>query len=307
MTSRSLFALLVLALISSSALAQGPKPADPAKQHQESKDPAALKPEMRTLGAGADKAAPGKPAAPPPPTGGEVGTAIDAMAGSCSKALALHTEIAAAAAKVKASNATRQKSNAEMKKRMRAVISAKAKVARAAKKAGSDAAPMADTAKADYEAALAESKTYEVETQNVQATEDQLVQLVAQAEEASAACTKYEEVVRAAAAHAKRAVAEAKKHAAKARQIAAVKAEKARAAARAQQAKELAAAKTETEAARTTLEEVKAEAAKQPATPATPATPASGAAAKKPATPATPAAASEKKPGKPETAGPKPK
>lgn len=295
MTTRSLFALFVLVLAAPIALAQGPKPAEP------------VKPEVRTLAAGTDKAAPGKPAAPPPPTGGEVGTAIDAMASSCSKALALHTEIAASAAKVKASNATRQKSNAEMKKRMRAVISAKAKVARAAKKAGTDAAPMADTAKADYEAALAEGKTYEIETQNVQATEDQLIRLVAQAEEASTACTKYEEIVRAAAAHAKRAVTEAKKHAAKARQLAAVKAEKALAAARAQQAKELAAAKTETETARTTLEEIRAEAAKQPATPATPATPASGAAAKKPATPATPAAASEKKPGKPETAGPKPK
>jgi len=311
MTHRSLLALLLLALAAPTVRAEDPRPAaDPVKQHQQSKDPAALKPEVRTLGAGQAGAGQGKPAAPPPPTSNEVGTAIDAMASSCSQALTLHTEIAAAAAKIKASKATRQKSGLEMKKRMRAVLNAKGKVARAAKKAGSNAAVMADTALADYEAALAEGKTYEVETQNIQATEDQLVRLVTQAEQASGACTQYEAVVRAAATHAKRAVTEAKKHAARARQMAAVRAEKALAAARAQQAKELATAKAQADAAHAAYQEIKAEAAKQPATPATPA---SAAAEKKPATPAAasdkkPAAASDNKPGKPDHAGgPKPK
>jgi hypothetical protein len=209
--------------------------------------------------------APAKPVAPPPPTGAEVGQAVDAMAGSCAKALQLHTDIAALAGKVKASKTARQKSNAEMKKKLRAVKAAQGKVTRAAKKPGTDAATMVEAARADYESALAESKTFEVESQTLQSSEDQLVTLVTSAEEASAACTKYEETVRAAAAHARKAVADAKRNAAKARTMAAIRLEKALAAERAKQTKELEAVKLETEGARTAFETMKGEAAQQPA------------------------------------------
>jgi hypothetical protein len=224
-----------------------------------------------------------KPAAPPPPSGAEVGQAIDAMASSCAKALALHTDIAAHAAKVKASKAARIKSNAEMKKKLRAVKASHGKVTRAAKRPGTDAAAMVETARADYESALAESKTFEVETQAIQSTEDQLIALVRAAEEATTACTKYEELVRASAVHAKKAVTEAKRHAARARAMAAIRQEKALAAERAKQAKDLEAVKLETEGARTAFETMKGEAAKQPA-PA----PAAAADAKKPAVAANP-------------------
>ena len=214
---------------------------------------------------------PAKPAAPPPPTGAEVGQAIDAMTASCSKALELHTEIAATAERRKVSVATRAKSNAELKKKLRAVLAAQKKVERVSKKPGTDAAAVAETAKTDYEAALAESKTVEVETQTAQAAEDQLLKLVTSAEEASASCAKYEAAIQLAATHARKAVVEAKKHAAKARALAALKAVKALEAARAQQAKELVALKTETESARTAFETLKADAAKQPAPVAKPA------------------------------------
>jgi hypothetical protein len=214
-------------------------------------------------------AAPVKPAKPvtpppPPPTGAEVGKAIDAMVSSCAKALELQTEIAASAARRKTAQASRTKSNAELKKKLRAVKLAKKKVEGASKKPGANAAPMADAAKADYEAALAESKTVEVETQSMQAAEDQLLKLVTSAEEASASCAKYEEAVRTAATVARKAVQNAKRNAAKARALAALRAGKALEAARAQQTKELVAIKTDTETARTELEALKAEAAKQP-------------------------------------------
>jgi colicin import membrane protein len=225
-----------------------------------------------------------KPAAPVPPSGAEVGQAVDAMASSCSKALALQTEISTLATKVKASKAARTKSNGEMKKKLRAVKASRGKVMRAAKKPGTDAAALAETARAEYESALAESKTFEVETQAIQSTEDQLISLVKAAEEASSACTTYEATVRAAALQARKAVTEAKRHAAKARQMAAVRQEKALAADRARLAKELAAAKLETESARTELETMKSEAAAQPA-PGAAATPA---AANKAANAATP-------------------
>lgn len=206
-----------------------------------------------------------KPPAPPPPTGAEVAQAVDAMASSCSKALALHTEISALATKVKASRAARTKSNGEMKKKLRAVKASHGKVTRAAKKPGTDAAATVETARADYESALAESKTFEVETQTIQSSEDQLIKLVASAQEASTACTTYEETVRAAATLAKKAVADAKRNAAKARQMAAIRQEKALAADRAKQAKDLEAVKLETESARTELETMRGEAATQPA------------------------------------------
>jgi len=219
-----------------------------------------------------------KPVAPPPPSGAEVGQAVDAMASSCSKALALQTEISTLATKVKTSKAARIKSNGEMKKKLRAVKASHGKVTRAAKKPGTDAAALAETARTDYESALAESKTFEVETQAIQSTEDQLIALVKAAEEASTACTTYEATVRAAATQARKAVTEAKRHAAKARQMAAVRQEKALAADRAKLAKDLAAAKLETESARTELETMKSEAANQPAPGAAPATPAPNAA-----------------------------
>lgn len=256
MTARSSIALFVLALMCAPAVLAE----DAVKKHQESKDPAALKPgTVQTMGAQT------KPAAPPPPTGAQVGQAIDAMAGSCAKALQLHTDIAALAGKVKASKAARQKSNAEMKKKLRAVKATHGKVTRASKKPGTDAATMVEAARTDYESALAESKTFEVETQTVQSSEDQLVTLVKAAEEASVACTQYEETVRAAAAHAKKAVQEAKRNAAKARTMAAIRQEKALVAERAKQAKELEAVKLETEGARTAFETMKGEAAQQPA------------------------------------------
>jgi hypothetical protein len=256
MTARSSIALFALALfVAPAVLAE-----DGVMKHQGAKDPAALK-----AGAGQTKAATAKPAAPPPPTGAEVGQAVDAMAGSCTKALQLHTEIAALAGKVKASKAARQKSNAEMKKKLRAVKATHGKVTRASKKPGTEAATMVEAARTDYESALAESKTFEVETQTVQASEDQLLKLVTLAEEASTACSKYEETVRAAAAHAKKAVADAKRNAAKARTMAAIRQEKALAAERAKQAKELEAVKRETEGARTAFETMKGEAAQQPA------------------------------------------
>lgn len=281
MTARSLIALLITALLCMPALAE-----DAAKKHQESGDPAALKPgAVKTM-------APAKPAAPPPPTGAEVGQAIDAMAGSCAKALQLQTEIAALAGKVKASKAARLKSHGEMKKKLRAMKAARFKVKMAAKKPGSDAATMVETARTEYESALAEGKTFEVETQAAQASEDQLINLVRSAEEASTACTKYEETVRAAAAHAKKAVAEAKRNALKARTMAEVQQEKALAAARAKQAKELEALKVESEAARAELEAMKGEAAQQPAA-------AAPAAANKPANKSANAATPAKDPAAP--------
>jgi colicin import membrane protein len=273
MTARALLTLFALALLVS-PLAHAE---DAVKKHQESKDPAALKPAgVQTT------SAPAKPVAPPPPSGAQVGQAIDAMASSCSKALTLQTEISALAAKVKASKAARTKSNGEMKKKLRAVKASHGKVTRAAKKPGTDAAAMVETARADYESALAESKTFEVETQAMVSAEDQLISLVKAAEESSTACTQYEELVRASALHAKKAVAEAKRNAAKARQMAAIRQEKALAAERAKQAKDLEAVKLETESARTAFETMKTEAASQPA-------PGAVAEAKKPANAATPA------------------
>jgi hypothetical protein len=268
-------ALLIAALLCAPALAE-----DAVKKHQQSADPAALKPGVvRTM------AAPAKPVAPPPPTGAEVGQAIDAMASSCAKALQLHTDIAALAGKVKASKAARIKSNGEMKKKLRAMKAARFKVKQAAKKPGSDAATIVETARTEYDSALAEGKTFEVETQALQASEDQLITLVKAADEASTACTKYEETVRAAAMHARKAVSEAKRSAMKARMMAAVQQEKALAAARAKQAKELEALKVETEGARTELEAMKGEAAQQPA-PGAAATPAAGNKSANAATPA---------------------
>jgi len=197
-----------------------------------------------------------------PPSGAEVGKAIDAMAASCSKALELHTEIAAATDKLKSAQASRAKSGAEVKKRMRAVSASQAKVARASKKPGGDAAAMVEAAKGDYEAALAESKTYEVETKNIQELEDQLLKLVARADQASSSCSEYEDVVQAAARHAKRAVSSAKRDAAKARHLSAVREEKALLAAREKQSKELAKMKEDTDKTRATLEAMKEQATK---------------------------------------------
>jgi len=257
MTVRALITLFALALL----VAPLARAEDAVKKHQESKDPAALKPGgVQTMGTTA-----AKPAAPPPPSGAEVEQAVDAMASSCSKALALHTDISALAAKIKASKAARTKSSGEMKKKLRAVKASHGKVTRAAKKPGTDAATIVETARVDYEGALAESKTFEVETQTIALAEDQLIVLVRTAEGASEACTKYEATVRAAALAAKKAVTEAKRHAAKARQIAAVRQDKALAADRAKHAKDIEAVKLETESARTAFETMKSEAAKQPA------------------------------------------
>jgi hypothetical protein len=294
-------ALFVLGLAAAprASQAQTPGAAQPTMQHQHHKDPAALKPPVpvkattTTTTTVTTTAAPDKPAAPPPPTGAEVGRAVDAMSATCGKALALSEQIEAAVARRKASETTRQKSNVELKKKLRAVLAAQKKVERASKKAGNDAAPMAEAARIEYEAALAQGKTVEVETQNAQAAQDELAKLVAAAQEASTSCSSYEASIRAAATEARKAVAAAKRDAAKARALAGVPAPKALEAARVKQAKELEVNKTSTEGARAALEAMKAEAAKQPAPTAPVAPP--------------PAAASKKKPeaaGKPEKATP---
>lgn len=253
MTVRALITLFALALL----VAPLARAEDAVKK--ESKGPAALKPgSVQTKGAATTK-----PVAPPP-SGAEVGQAVDAMASSCGRALALHTDISALAAKLKAAKTARTKSNGEMKKKLRAVKASQGKVTRASKKPGSDAAALVETARADYESALAESKTFEVETQTIATTEDQLTVLVRTAEGAAEACTKYEATIRAAALAAKKAVTEAKKHAAKARLIGGVRPGKALLSDRAKHAKDIEAVKLETERARAAFEAMKGEAAKQP-------------------------------------------
>jgi hypothetical protein len=218
-------------------------------------------------------AEPAKPVAVPPPTGAEVGTAVDAMGSTCSRALALSTQIEAAVARRKTSMGARMKSNLELKKKLRAVLDAQKKVERASKKPGTDAPALAEAARAEYEAALAQSKTVEVETQNVQGAQDELAKLVTAADEASVSCASYEAAIRRAATEAHKAVEEAKRGAAKAHALAAVPAPKALEATRALQAKELEANRTSTEGARTALEAMKAEAAKQPPPGAAPVKP----------------------------------
>lgn len=279
MTARMLLVVFVVASLARSAHAQ---------------DPAAAK----AAGASAAPHAPAKTAAPAP-SSAEVAKAIDAMASSCGKALELQTEIQAASDRRKAAQTARTKSNAEVKKKLRAVTAAEKRVALASKRPGTNAAELAGAAKADYEAALAESKTVEVETQNMQAAEDQLVKLVDEAQQASESCAKYEEAIRLAAAHAKKAVADARRHAQKARAMAAMRAAKALEAARAQQTKELAALKSGTESARTSFEALKAEAAKQPPPAEKPAPAARAAAAhEKKAAGDEPGKAHDEKPGK---------
>lgn len=258
MTVRRLLAPFAVALLTAApAIAQ---PAAPAK------DPSS-KP--------GSVAAP-KPAAQPP-SSAEVGQAIDAMASSCSTALELHGEIAATADKLKAAQAARAKSSADMKKKVAAVNAAQAKVKAASKKPGADAAALVEAAKADYEGALADGKTYEAETEALRVLEGQLLKLVAQAEEASTACETYEATVKAAAAHAKKSLSDAKDHARKARQLASLPSEKALETKQAQYAKDLDKLKAEADKARAAYEAMKAEAAKQPPAPdkkAPPSTPA---------------------------------
>src|SRR5690349_21267830 len=114
----ALITLSLLALPRASHAQPNPaQPAQPVVQHQQHKDPAAMTPPGHAKREAA--AAPAKPVEQPP-TGAEVGTAIDAMGTTCGKALELSTQIEAAVAKRKTSLATRAKSGAELKKKLRA-------------------------------------------------------------------------------------------------------------------------------------------------------------------------------------------
>jgi len=219
------------------------------------------------------KSAAGKPVSTPPPTGTEVGAAVDAMSATCGKASALSAQIKGTVARHKTSDAARMKSNLELKKKLNAVLAAQKQVERASKKAGSDATALADAARADYEAALAQAKTVEVETQAAQTAQDDLAKLVTEAEQASTSCSNYEATIRRAAAEARKAVTSAKLDAAKGRALARVPPPKALEASRGRQAKELEANKIATEGARTALEAMKAQAAEQPAATPSPGKP----------------------------------
>jgi hypothetical protein len=259
--------ILALAAAPRTAHAQAAPAQQGMQERPKNQDPGLLK-AGRGTGAPGDTTA---PAAAPPATGAEVGKAVDAMSATCGKAQTLSAQIEAAVARRKAADAARTKSNAELKKKLNAVLAAQKKVERASKKPGSDAAGMADAARVEYEAALAQSKTVEVETQNLQMAQNELASLVTAAQEAASSCASNEAAIRKAAADARKAVDAAKRDAAKARALAGVPEPKALEAARARLAKELEATRTSTESARAALEAMKAEAVKQPPPSAAPA------------------------------------
>jgi colicin import membrane protein len=232
---------------------------------------------MHGAGKDAKRGAETKPVAALPPSP-EVAKAVESVTASCPKALELRERIDGVVATRKASIAAIRTAQNEAKKQLRTVTTTKGKIERGVKKPGTDTSKDFETARAAYDAAVAQNATIASETQKLRAAEDELAAIATSADDAASACAAAEATLRMAAAEAKKAAAEARKESMKARGLARMPPPKALEAARAKQAADLEALQKSTAEARGALDALKAVAANPPA-----AAPAATAAAKKPA------------------------
>jgi hypothetical protein len=166
-------------------------------------------------------------------------------------------QLTALADKRKASQAAIKTATGEARKQLRAVTQAQKKLQQMAKKPGADTAPVFETARAAQDAAGVQLATIQSETQNLQATEDQLGKLATDAETAATECAAAETELRNAAAAAKKAAADARKDAAQAKSLARMPAPEALAKQREKQAKDLEALKKSSDESRAATEALK--------------------------------------------------